>query len=153
MNTGCETRIPEEFGDLTGATHSGEANSAPDRAQESARKKRARLEQELRPASMFMVHARLAGRKNHTAGASHWNARHTDDVVDHVLALHSAGMAAREIARGLGIARSTVRSWLTGRRRNPPMRRSNTRRPIDFELPKLIGLADLPSADSQSSTE
>lgn len=150
MNTGCETRISEQLGDLTGAADTGRANPALVSAHSPARRKRARLEQELRPASTFVVHARLAGRTNHTAGASHWNARHSDDVVEHAVALHAAGTPARQIARELKVARRTVRDWLQGRRRRPPDKRSNTRRPLGFTLKPLIGLADLPTHRSAS---
>ena len=154
MNTGCETRISEELGDLTGAADPGEAYSAPDRAQESARELRDRPPpQELRPAGgHFLVHARHAGRRNHAAGESHWNARHADAVVDRARELHAAGVPIRQVARTLGLARSTARQWIVGLRR-VPLRLSIMRRPLDFELPTLIGLADLPSLDSQSSTE
>jgi hypothetical protein len=143
MNTGCETRISEELGDPRGAADSGEANSAPVRAQKSARNARAALRPELRLAGTFTVFARQAGPRNHTAGESHVRSKHADEVVDHAFALHAAGTSASQIARELGIARRTIRCWLTGRRRHPPVRRSNTRRSIDFVLPRLIGLAEL----------
>lgn len=121
-------------------------------AQPNARAKRSRFKQELRPASAFAVHARTAGKRGRSCGESHIHARHSDAAVDHALDLHAAGMPKRQVARELGIARSTVWHWIRGTRRAPPMRLVATRRPPSFELKELIGLSDLaipkPSTDS-----
>ena len=125
----------------------GSAQSAqvdPQRAQTGARAEGSRLQPELRVASDFVVFARTAGRANASTGASHWACRYADEVVEHVLSLHAAHVPTRQIARQCGIHRSTAQHWINGTRRRPPMRRSNCRRPVGFELPALIGLADLP---------
>ena len=127
----------------------------PPPAQPPTRATRSRLKQELRPASSFSVHARTAGKRGRPCGESHVQARHADDVVEHALGLYAAGMPKRQVARALGVARSTAQHWINGTRRRPPMRLVATRRPLGFTLPVLIGLADIqhPAADSQSSTK
>ena len=122
-----------------------DANAALDSAQTPAREKSAlRLKQELRPASTFIVHARTAGKRSRSTGASHWNCRYADDIVEFVVDRVHAGVPVKAVARDLGIARRTIRDWIQGRRRAPPMRLVVTRRPLDYQVPALIGLADLP---------
>ena len=153
MKTGCTSRLLEKIGAPGGGDTSGEACSAPAEAenrkvdpppaQPTARASRARLKQELRPASTFVIHARTAGKRGRTCGEAHLHSRHADAVVELALALHEAGAPARRIARELGIARRTLRSWLCGTRRAAPMRLVATRRPPGFALPVLLGPADL----------
>lgn len=75
------------------------------------------------------------GLRGHPCGAGHWNARHDDATVARALALHAAGLQPTAISRELGIARRTVRQWVTGTRRKPPARLIARRRAVPQDDP------------------
>ncbi|PUE41430.1 helix-turn-helix domain-containing protein [Limnohabitans sp. Bal53] len=56
--------------------------------------------------------------RGYRLGESHHKATHSDKVVEQARALHFAqGMPSRQIAKEIGVHRSTVMGWLTGRQR------------------------------------
>lgn len=61
------------------------------------------------------LHCNARGRP---VGISNVKARHGDDVVARARALHAEGMGYRSIGQALGVARSTVQSWI-GKSGNP----------------------------------
>lgn len=55
--------------------------------------------------------------RGYRIGEDHHNAQATDSDVEQCLRLHAQGYGYRRIARIMGIGRSTVRDYITGKRR------------------------------------
>ena len=72
--------------------------------------------------TQLIVRLRPSNARGWPAGQGHHNARHPDSVVDEARALRQCGWTQYAIAAHLGVGRTTVDGWVTGRRRQPAVR-------------------------------
>lgn len=56
-------------------------------------------------------------RRGWACGEGHWQVKHSDALVAEARRLRAAGMSWLQLAKHMGLPRSTVREWCLGRRR------------------------------------